>query len=93
MRNSHSCPYAGHISQALSEHRAKSSRGRRRYARRLIAAGVILVRDQHEAWTRRSRFGAGRLTERAQDSENCDVGGQDAEADGGDYGEAEDDRH
>ena len=59
----------------------------------LVAAGVILVRDEYEARAGWSRVGAGRLTERAQDAENCDVSGQDAEADGGDYGEAEDDRH
>ena len=93
MRNSHPCPCAGHFSQALSEHRAKSSRGRRRYARRLVAAGVVLVRNQDQARAGGSGLGAGRLTEGAQDAENCDIGGENAEADGGDDGEAEDDRH
>ncbi len=58
-----------------------------------VAAGVGLVRDEYQTWACRSRFGAGRLTESGQDPENCNVGGQDADADGGDDGKAEDDRH
>lgn len=52
-----------------------------------------LVRDQHQARAGRSRFRAGRLTECAQDAENCDVSGEDPEADGGENSEAEDDGH
>ena len=59
----------------------------------LVAADVVVVRDQHQAWAGRNGFGAGWLSERAQDPENCDVCGEDAEADGGEYSEAEDDRH
>jgi hypothetical protein len=33
------------------------------------------------------------MAERAQDPEHCDVGGEDAEAEGSDHGEAEDKGH
>src|SRR5581483_1520911 len=67
-----------------------SSRGR---AMRLVSAGVALICDQHQASAGRCWFGSCWLAERAEYSKNCDVGGKDPEADGGDYGEAEDDRH
>jgi len=59
----------------------------------LIAADVVLGRDEHQARAGWNRFGACGLAEGAQDSEDCDVGGQDSEADGGDNGEAEENGH
>ena len=59
----------------------------------LVAAGVALVCHQHQTWPGRSGFRTAWLSEGADNSEHCDVGGDNAEADGGDYGEAEDDRH
>src|ERR1700752_4881558 len=56
----------------------------------LVAAGVGLGGHQHKAWASRGRFGLRRMAERAQDSEDCDVSGEYAEADGRDHGEAED---
>ena len=66
---------------------------RRLSLRESVAAGVVLRGDQHQAWASRSRFGVRRMAERAQDSEHCNVSGEDAEADGSDYGEAEDNGH
>ena len=59
----------------------------------LVAAGVVLGRDQHQARTAGCRLSALRLAECTQDAEDCDVRGQDAEADGGDHGNTEDERH
>jgi hypothetical protein len=59
----------------------------------LVAAGVVLRRQQHQAGASRSRLGLRRMAERAQDPEYCNVSGEDAEADGCDHGEAEDEGH
>lgn len=61
--------------------------------RELVAAGVVLGRHQHQAGPDRRRLRTLRLAEGAQDAENCDVGCQDAEADRGDHGDTEDERH
>jgi hypothetical protein len=56
----------------------------------LVAAGVGLRGHQHQAWASRNRLGIRWMAERAQDTEDCDVSGEYAEADGRDHGEAED---
>jgi hypothetical protein len=59
----------------------------------LVAAGVGLGGNQDKARTGWGWLRLCRMAERAQDAENCDVGGEDAEADGGDHGEAENEGH
>jgi len=59
----------------------------------LIAAGVVLRRHQNQARAGRDWLGSRGLPEGAQDAEDCDISGENSEADGSDYGQAEDDRH
>lgn len=47
----------------------------------LVAAGVILCGDEHQTRARRNGVWAGGLAERADDTENCDVSGENTEAD------------
>lgn len=54
---------------------------------------MVLRGDKYQARTGRDWLGSRRPPERAQDAEHCDVGGENAEADGSKYGEAEDYRH
>ena len=58
-----------------------------------VAAGVVLIGYQNQARAGRGWFWARGLAEGAQYCENCDVRGEDSEADRGDNGEAEDDGH
>src|SRR6266481_5908996 len=67
-------------------------RGGRPYIR-LVAAGVVFRGHQREARMGFCWLGLGWMAERAQDPKYGDVGGEDAEADGGDHGEAEDNGH
>ena len=72
----------------------RSTDSRRRLSlHELVAAGVVLGWYQHQASAGFSRLGLGWMAERAQDPKYCNVGGEDAEADGGDHGEAEDKGH
>ena len=57
----------------------------------LVAAGVVLRRNQGQA--RASRFSLPGAAERGEDCEDRGVGGDDAETDRGDDGEAENNRH
>jgi hypothetical protein len=71
-----------------------STDSRRRLSpQELVAAGVVLRGYQHKASTSRNWLRLRWMAERAQDTEHGDVGGEDAEADGGDHGEAEDKGH
>ena len=59
----------------------------------LVAAGVVLGGNQDKARTGRGGFRRCGMAECAQDAEDCDVSGEDAEADGSDHGEAENEGH
>jgi hypothetical protein len=59
----------------------------------LVAAGVALVGHKNELRAGRNGLRARRLAECAQDAKNCNVGGENAEANGGDHGKAENKRH
>ena len=57
----------------------------------LVAAGVILRRDQNQP--RAGRFSLCWTPEQGNDAKDCYVGGDHAEADRGDDSEAENERH
>lgn len=59
----------------------------------LVAAGVGLARDEHQARVGWGGFWFRGMVERAQDAKDCDIGGENAEADGSDHGEAENQGH
>ena len=60
----------------------------------LIAAGVVLRGNQNQAWTADyHRLGPWSASESEQDSSNGEIGSEDTESNGGDYGGAENEGH
>jgi hypothetical protein len=59
--------------------------------RNLVAAGVVLRRDQDQARTARLRLGI--AAEGIQDADDRDIRGQNAQANGREDGDEEEDRH
>ena len=59
----------------------------------LVAADVVLVGDQRQVRVVGGRFRRSGMGKCAQDEQDCDVGGKDAEPDASDHGEAEDEGH
>ena len=73
------------------ELRSTDSRRRLSPHTNLIAAGVVLGRDQDQAWAGRFRLRV--AAERVQDADDRDIGGQNTQANGRDDGDEEEDGH
>ena len=57
----------------------------------LVAAGVVLRGDQDQSWATRFRLRV--AAEGVQDADDRDIRGENADADGRDYGDEEEDGH
>ena len=86
-------PQCGRNRWMLNVRNMEQSRTAEGTERNLVAAGVVLRGHQHQARANRRRFRALRLAERTEDAEDCNIGGEDTEADGSDHSGTEDERH
>jgi hypothetical protein len=59
----------------------------------LVAAGMVLRRNQHKAWAHVNRLKLPGTSKRGEDTEDNHISGEDAEADRGEDCEAENERH